>query len=272
MRMPIVVGRFDNDAQRNNEHEQQIEHQQSAAVRRGSLNHTLEMKGTAFLGGQSQQSDIQQAEAHADKYAHTVPQESKSERERREGWTSKAQEQGNPSQQNGNQVSQEQPRQQEPQAQEREGRFPHQSPEYLQRESDFAARVRGRMDAFERMGKEQFGERMGFDNQRQFDIASKSYHQTKQDLATEFKAAGTKPREGQTVVEALRERQAAGNFKPIVDPNGNQYTLRDDKLIKSDRNGKELSAMPAEEVHQWEAKANRAKAQQANQGHGIGSS
>ncbi len=132
------------------------------------------VKGTAYVGGQSREEEEQQAYVRA--AGHTLPQEGRkaragSERLQEEVRGIKAREEASSRQQ--------QPQQQ---AQERQGRDRFDTPQRRERQNDLSAKLRGRMDAMEAKGMEQFGERKDFDNQRSFDTARQSYQKTKQDI------------------------------------------------------------------------------------------
>ncbi|MGH0214396.1 hypothetical protein NKY66_10830 [Sinorhizobium meliloti] len=246
---------YDNDDERNDDKKAA----KSAAASRGDFTPSYDMKGTAFIGGQSQKEAEEQAYVR-DYGDQTMPKESKSERERREALQAEAQ--GNSGQQKGSQVSQEQPRQQQ------QPRLTSEAMQSIRNafrnqvaktSAEVGAALDGPLKGMRSLDGLRESRRINAEN-------SKS---SAKDLATAFKAAGTKPREGQTVVEALRERQAQGNDKPITDRNGNTYALRDDKLVISDRNGKELKSMSAAEAHKRESDADKAKGLKTDQGLGM---
>lgn len=225
----------------------------SAAASRGDFTPSYDMRGTAFVGGQSQQEAEQ--EAYVRDYGDTtMPKESSHARAGREGVIEEAR--GIREREKGSsQVSQEQPLLTTEGIQSIRDAF---RSRVAKTSAEVGAALDGPLAGMKSLD--------GLRKSREINAKGSA-----KDLATEFHAAGTKPRQGQTVVEALRERQAAGNFKAIVDPNGNKYSLRDDKLVISDSKGNELKSIPADKAHKMEADANKAKALGTSQGHGIGS-
>jgi hypothetical protein len=166
----------------------------SAALTRSDYTPGYDMKGgSAYVGGQSRQQEEQQA--YERDAGHTRPQMSRKEEAALASLQEAAFNVGKitpPSQQQ--QQSEKAQAQQTPQRQTQAEvssaseqdtrRTPEQAKQAeQQRQFDLSARLRGRVDALEAKGVEQFGQRKDFASERMFNIARESFQQTSQDVS-----------------------------------------------------------------------------------------
>ncbi|MGO7266271.1 hypothetical protein, partial [Rhizobium johnstonii] len=167
----------------------------SAASTRGDFTPSYDMKGTGYVGGQSRKEEEEKAYvlAYGDQ---TMPKEGRQAREGR----IRVQEEAK---------AYESSERQQPQQEQRQGRDPFDTQNARKRQDDLSAKLRGRMDAMESAGLQQFGERKDFDNQKQFDTAKKSYQATKEQIK-QGKFAGMADRADAAAGDNQQHGQSAG--------------------------------------------------------------
>ncbi|TBG52596.1 hypothetical protein [Rhizobium leguminosarum] len=178
----------------------------TAAFSRGTLDYTFEMKGgDAYVGGQSREMEDQQA--YDRNAGFTKPQETRSEKAAKEGLVNASNvikgleaegpiqppmqpERGNGQQQEQSpQAQQREQAQPQPQAQRQatqgqgQGQEPplgkHETQQERERQNALTAKLRGKLDALEGAGIEQFGARQAITSAEKFNAAKETYYATK---------------------------------------------------------------------------------------------
>ncbi|ANL74263.1 hypothetical protein AMC83_PA00036 (plasmid) [Rhizobium phaseoli] len=180
-------GSFDNDDERN---------KKSARVKGGAYTPSyIPNSGNAYVGGQSREADSQQA--YVRDAGSTMPRQSSREQARtdaviEEAKAIKAKEAAE---------GKIQPGQQADQKQEKKANI-HDTPQAMARQEHLASRLRGRLDALEAGGLQQFGERKPITSEKNFEAARSSYQATKEGI-----------KQGKFAEMADRAQRAAGDHQ-----------------------------------------------------------